>query len=115
MWATIVFVPVYFLPLYFQLVKANTAIWAGVRILPYVVFRSVIDIISGLLVGKTGYFVAWHIFAGIFCISGAACLFMANIYGYDILLALGSGSTTQLTFAVASLKVTPADVGRSTG
>lgn len=120
--ATNVFVPVYFLPLYFQFVKADTAIWAGVHMLPYVVFQSVIGTISGLVVGKTGCYVPWYIFAGIFRISGAACLYtineftdLANIYGYEILLGLGSGAATQLTFAVASLKVAPADIGRSTG
>lgn len=120
--ATNVFVPVYFLPLYFQFVKADTAIWAGVRMLPYVVFQSVIGIVSGLVTGKTGYYVPWYIFAGVFCISGAACLYtvneftdLANIYGYEILLGLGSGAATQLTFAVASMKVVPTDIGRSTG
>lgn len=120
--ATNVFVPVYFLPLYFQFVKADSAILAGVRMLPYVAFQSAIGILSGLVVGKTGYYVPWYIFAGIFCIAGAACLYtadqftaLANVYGYEILLGLGSGAATQLTFAVASLKVAPADVGRSTG
>lgn len=122
--ATNVFVPVYFLPLYFQFVKADSAIMAGVRMLPYVAFQSVIGIISGLAVGRNGYFVPWYIFAGALCISGAACFYtvdqntsLANIYGYEVLLGLGSGAATQLTFAVASIKVGPGpgDVGRSTG
>jgi hypothetical protein len=121
--ATCVFVPVYFLPLYFQFVKADSPILAGVRILPYVVFQSVIAIVSGWAVGKTGYYVPWFIFAGVLCIPGAALLYtanqytpLANIYGYQVLLGLGSGAATQLTFAVASIKVnTPLDIGRSTG
>lgn len=121
--ATCVFVPVYFLPLYFQFVKADTPILAGVRILPYVVLQSAIAITAGWAVGKTGYHVPWFIFAGVLCISGSALLYtvnqhtpLANIYGYQVLLGLGSGAATQLTFAVASLKVkTALDVGRSTG
>ncbi|KAL2201529.1 major facilitator superfamily domain-containing protein [Corynascus similis CBS 632.67] len=121
--ATCVFVPVYFLPLYFQFVKADNPILAGVRILPYVVFQSVIAIVSGWAVGKTGYYVPWFIFAGVLCIPGAALLYtvnqytaLANVYGYQVLLGLGSGAATQLTFAVASIKVkTPLDIGRSTG
>ncbi|ROW10893.1 hypothetical protein VPNG_05315 [Cytospora leucostoma] len=120
--ATCVFVPVYFLPLYFQFVKANSPIIAGVRMIPYVAFQSVIGIISGWVVGRTGYYVPWYIFAGVLCVSGSACLYtvnqytsLANVYGYEILLGLGSGAATQLTFAVASMKVAPADIGRSTG
>lgn len=71
---------------------------------------------------STVYYVPPYIFAGVFCISGAACLHtvdeftnLANIYGYEILLGLGSGAATQLTFSVASMKVVPADIGRSTG
>lgn len=120
--ATCVFVPVYFLPLYFQFVKTDSPILAGVRMLPYVAFQSAIGILSGLVVGKTGYFVPWYIFAGVLCIAGSALLYtvdqytpLARIYGYEILLGLGSGAATQLTFAVASIKVAPGDVGRSTG
>ncbi|KAK3936554.1 putative MFS drug efflux [Diplogelasinospora grovesii] len=120
--ATCVFVPVYFLPLYFQFVKADSPILAGVRMLPYVAFQTVISILSGWLVGKTGYYVPWYIFAGALCIPGSALLYtvnqytpLANVYGYEILLGLGSGAATQLTFAIASIKVAPEDIGRSTG
>ncbi|KAI1821330.1 major facilitator superfamily-domain-containing protein [Xylaria intraflava] len=120
--ATCVFVPVYFLPLYFQFVRSDSPILAGVRMLPFVAFQTAIGIISGFVVGKTGQYVPWYIFAGALCIPGAALLYtvnestpLANIYGYEILIGLGSGAATQLTFAVASLKVAPEDIGRSTG
>lgn len=120
--ATCVFVPVYFLPLYFQFVKADTAIIAGVRMLPFVAFQTVVAILSGWLVGKTGYYVPWYILAGVLCIPGGALLYtvnqytpLANVYGYEILLGLGSGASTQLSFSVASIMVAPADIPRSTG
>jgi hypothetical protein len=120
--ATCVFVPVYFLPLYFQFVQADSAIIAGVRMLPFVASQTVIAILSGWLVGKTGYYVPWYIFAGVLCVPGAALLYtvnqytpLANVYGYQILLGLGSGASTQLSFAVASIKVAPADIPHSTG
>jgi len=119
--ATCVFVPVYFLPLYFQFVKADDPILAGVRILPYVSFQSVIAILSGYVVGRTGYYVPWFLLAGALSVSGAALLYtinqftpLASVYGYQILLGLGSGAATQLAFAVASIKVKPEDIGRST-
>ena len=120
--ATCVFVPTYFLPLYFQFVKADSAITAGVRMLPFVATQSVIAILSGWLVGKTGYYVPWYIFSGVLCIAGAAALYtvgegtaLANVYGYQALIGLGSGASTQLSFAVASIKVPPAEIPRSTG
>lgn len=120
--ATCVFVPVYFLPLYFQFVKADTAITAGVRMLPFVVFQTVIAILAGFVVGKTGYYVPVYIFAGALCIPGAAMLYTVDqytalgvIYGAQVLLGLGSGASTQLSFAVASIKVAPVDIPRSTG
>jgi len=120
--ATCVFVPVYFLPLFFQFVKADTPIMAGVRMLPFVAFQTASGVLSGFVVGKTGYFVPWYILAGATCLPGAALLYtvtqytpLANIYGYQILIGLGSGAATQLTFAVASIKVSPADIGHSTG
>ncbi|AEO71468.1 uncharacterized protein THITE_124439 [Thermothielavioides terrestris NRRL 8126] len=120
--ATCVFVPVYFLPLYFQFVKADSPMLAGVRMLPYVALQPAVGIVLGLVVGKTGYFVPWYIFAGALCVAGSALLYtvdqhtpLAAIYGYEVLLGLGSGAATQLTFAVASIKVAPHDVGRSTG
>jgi len=120
--ATCVFVPVYFLPLYFQFVKTDTAIIAGVRMLPLVFSQSLVAVLSGWLVGKTGYYVPVYIFAGTFCVAGAALLYtvdqytpLANVYGYQVLLGLGSGASTQLSFAVASMKVAPVDIPRSTG
>ncbi|KAL8943096.1 MAG: hypothetical protein Q9216_001296 [Gyalolechia sp. 2 TL-2023] len=120
--ATCVFVPVYFLPLYFQFVKADTATIAGLRMLPLVFSQSLVAVFSGWLVGKTGYYVPVYIFAGTFCVAGAALLYtvnqytsLANVYGYQVLMGLGSGASTQLSFAVASMKVAPADVPRSTG
>jgi hypothetical protein len=56
------------------------------------------------------------------CIPGAALLYtvnqstpLANVYGYEILIGLGSGASTQLNFAVASIMVPPADIPHSTG
>ncbi|KAI9705762.1 MAG: hypothetical protein M1820_005010 [Bogoriella megaspora] len=117
-----VFVPVYFLPLYFQFVKADTAIAAGVRMLPLVACQTVVAVLAGLLVSKTGYYVPWFIFTGVLCIAGAALLYtvnqytsLANIYGYEIMLGLGSGASSQLSFSVASIKVSQTDIQRSLG
>ena len=120
--ATCVFVPVYFLPLYFQFVKGDSPIIAGVRMLPLVFSQSLVAVFSGWLVGRSGYYVPIYIFAGIFCVAGAAPLYtvsqntsLANVYGYQVLIGLGSGASTQLSFAVASMKVAPVDIPRSTG
>nr|POE77914.1 efflux pump patc [Quercus suber] len=120
--ATCVFVPIYFLPLYFQFVQHVDAIIAGVRLLPFVAFQVVTTIASGYIIGKTGYYVPWYIAAGVLCIPGAALLYtvtqdtsLAKIYGYEILLATGAGATVQASFPVAQIKVKPGDIPRAVG
>lgn len=64
-----VFCHVYFLPLYFQFVKADSLILAGVRMLPYISPKSAIAILSGWFVGWTGYYTLRSIIAGAICIT----------------------------------------------
>ncbi|OIW32325.1 hypothetical protein CONLIGDRAFT_266518 [Coniochaeta ligniaria NRRL 30616] len=56
---TRVFVPIYFLPLYFQFIKTDSPIVVGVRMLSYAPFQSIIAILSSWLIGKTGCYVTW--------------------------------------------------------
>ncbi|EED21390.1 conserved hypothetical protein [Talaromyces stipitatus ATCC 10500] len=50
--ATCVLVPVYFLHLYFQFVRANSAILAAILMLPFMAFHTAIAILSGWLVAE---------------------------------------------------------------
>jgi hypothetical protein len=50
-----IFVPLYYIPNYFQFVHGDSAIKAAVRLLPFVIVLVVTNIFSGLLLPKIGY------------------------------------------------------------
>jgi len=108
------FTPIYFIPLFFQFVHSDSALEAGVRLLPFVVFLVVMCVANGAIMSATGYYFPWYIIAGVFNIAGAALMYTVNehsstasIYGYSILLGIGSGAFIQASFAVAQAKVEP--------
>ena len=49
------FVPLYYIPNYFQFVHNDTAIMAAVRLLPFVIILVTTNIVSGILLPKIGY------------------------------------------------------------
>lgn len=112
--ATGVFVPIYFIPLFFSFVQGVTALESGVRLLPYVVPMVVICVANGYSTSYFGYYSPWFIFGAAFTLIGSALLYTidsstsnARVYAYSALGGLGSGAYIQATFAVAQLKAPP--------
>lgn len=112
---TVVYVPMYFIPLYFQFVQGDSALHAAVRLLPFV-FANVFGIIfNGAVMGKMGYYMPWYLIGGVLSVAGGTLLTAtvgvdtspSAIYGYSVLCGLGSGLFVQASFAVAQLKVVP--------
>ncbi len=119
---TTLFVPLYFVPLFFQFVRGDSALMAGVRLLPYVVFLVVAAVLNGALMSKYGVYMPWYLGGGVFSLIGAALLYTieidasaARIYGYSILLAIGGGAFVQASFSVAQAKVQPAEIPLAVG
>ncbi|MCJ1284971.1 hypothetical protein MMC26_004308 [Xylographa opegraphella] len=115
--AVTVFVPVYFIPLYFQFVRTDNALEAGVRLLPFVAFSVTMAMVNGAVMGKKPYYMPWYVFAGVFSVVGSALLLTvdentstAKIYGYSILLGIGSGSFIQLSYTVIQSKVEKVEI-----
>ena len=112
--ATSTYIPVYFLPLYFQLVRGDSALTAGVRLLPLVCFLIASILIAGQVVSRTGHWEPWFFGGSALALIGAALLYTidehtsnAKLYGYSILTATGIGSYLQLPFAAAQAAVAP--------
>lgn len=106
------YVPIYFIPLYFQFAHDTSALQAGVYLLPYVVFFVAAILSNGLLVSKTGLYMPWYFAGGILTIIGGALLYTialddvpARTYGLSTLLALGGGAFNQTAYSVAQAKV----------
>lgn len=53
--ATNIYVPVYYIPLYFSLTQGDSELMAAVRLLPYICFLAVLNIFSGSLLPRVNY------------------------------------------------------------
>ncbi|KAK4973105.1 hypothetical protein LTR42_006399 [Elasticomyces elasticus] len=107
-----IFIPVYFIPIYFIFVDGDSALMAAVRLLPYITFLAFMNIASGALLPKIGYYWAIFFAGGVFTTIGAATMFTvsvgtakANIYGYSLLLGAGAGLTFQGAYTVGSVRI----------
>ena len=120
--STSIFIPIYFLPLFFQFVQNSSAISAGVHLLPFVVLLVIFCVANGAIMGATGYYQPWFLGGGIFTVIGSALLYTVNetssssrVYGYSVLLAIGGGSFVQAAFSVAQAKVGPVKIPEAIG
>ncbi|KAI9747457.1 MAG: hypothetical protein M1835_002104 [Candelina submexicana] len=111
---TAVFITVYFIPLYFQFVRGDSALKAGVRLLPLICLMVLFCIVNGGVMSKSGYYMPWYLFGGVFTVIGGALMYTVDefsstsrIYGYIVLIGIGSGSFVQASFSVAQSKVEP--------
>jgi MFS family permease len=112
------FVVVYFIPIYFQFVHNDSAIQAAVRLLPYIIILVTVNVFAGFMLSKIRYYMPVYLIAGILVTIGGTLLQHyldpstpeANIYGFTVLSAFGTGLTIQLGYAVATLTVKPQDI-----
>lgn len=116
------FVPIYFVPTFFQFTRSDTALEAGVRLLPLVAVMVVIIILNGRLLTYFGYYTPWFTLGGLIAMAGAALMYTVNtdtsvsrIYGYTVLLGAGVGMWLQAPFSVAQAVVAPEDIPAAVG
>ncbi|KAL8961058.1 MAG: hypothetical protein Q9193_002329 [Seirophora villosa] len=64
------YVPLYYIPLYFQFTRGNAALEAAVRLLPLVFLFSSAVIVNGALMSKYGYYQPWYAVGSMFLIVG---------------------------------------------
>jgi hypothetical protein len=110
------FLPIYYLPVYFQFSRGDDALGAAIRLLPLITILSATIIANGYLMSKLGYYQPWYI-------GGAALALVGNvlasridnhtsvsaIYGYEVLIALGSGAFIQAGYATIQTVVSVDD------
>ena len=109
---TALFVPVYMIPLFFQFTRSDDALDAGVRLLPFIVLVIVTVVINGALMAKLGYYMPWYLVGGILVVIGSALMYtvdqdssVARVYGYTVLMGIGTGMFGQAGFSVAQAVV----------
>ncbi|KAJ5191896.1 uncharacterized protein N7498_010881 [Penicillium cinerascens] len=112
--STCVFIPTYYIPLYFQFVRGDSALTAGVRLLPFICLMVVFGFANGGLMSKFGYYMPWYLTGGILTTIGGALMSIidenspnSRVYGYSALIGIGAGMFIQASFSVAQAKVSP--------
>jgi MFS family permease len=116
------FVPIYMIPLFFQLTRGDSALKAGIRLLPFIVFLVVFTFMNGGLMAKLGYYMPWFLVGDIFVVIGSALMFIvdqdtstAKIYGFSIILGSGVGMFFQAAFSVTPAVLKPENIGSAIG
>ncbi|RYP61547.1 hypothetical protein DL769_007647 [Monosporascus sp. CRB-8-3] len=112
------YVATFYIPLYFQFVNNDTPLMAAVRLLPFLLLTIVFNLGAGFALSKFQYYMPFYLFSGVLNTLSGALYYVylkpststATLYGFSIIIAVGTGTTLQLGYAVAALKVKAADV-----
>ncbi|KFX94971.1 hypothetical protein V490_04060 [Pseudogymnoascus sp. VKM F-3557] len=110
------FLPVYYIPVYFQFSRGDNALEAAVRLLPLIILLSATIMAQGFFMSKLGYYQPWYLVGGALLLAGDVLLSridentsVAKIYGYEILVAVGAGSFIQAGYATIQTVVPASD------
>lgn len=118
----LIFLPIYFLPLYFQYVHGVSPLAAGVKMVPFIVTMVFFVFVNGGFMSKTGIYWPWYMGGSALALIGSALLYTidintsdSKIYGYTVLAGIGTGCFVQASFAVGQAMVKPSEVQWATG
>ncbi|GKZ19209.1 hypothetical protein AbraIFM66951_008043 [Aspergillus brasiliensis] len=111
---TLIFLPVYMCPLFFQFTRGDSALESGVRLLPFIILMIVAVIGNGAILSAHGLYMPWFLAGGILCLIGSALMYtvglttsVAHIYGYTVLIGFGVGLFSQASFSIAQAVAEP--------
>jgi len=120
--STNLFIPIYYIPLFFQFTHGDTALHAAVRLLPFILIGVFSTMLSGGLMSKFGYYMPFYVISGVTSVIGGALMHTVKadtkpgtVYGYSILVAIGAGAALQAAYSVAAAKVEPRHVPAAIG
>lgn len=110
-----ILVHTYYLPMWFQGVKGDSAIHSGVNMIPYVVANAIFSLLAGIFVSKNGYFTAPAIIGMVIGTVGSGLISTigpdtssSKWIGYEILASAGIGMAIQQGFTAVQI-VLPLD------
>ncbi|KAH7418691.1 major facilitator superfamily domain-containing protein [Cadophora sp. MPI-SDFR-AT-0126] len=119
---TAIFVPIYMIPIFFQFTRSDTALEAGVRLLPFIVLMIFAVIGNGAILSTYGYYMPWYTLGGILCVTGGALMYTVNtgtsvarVYIYSSIIGFGDGLFAQVSFSVAQAIVDPQLIASAVG
>jgi MFS family permease len=116
------FVPTYMILLFFQFTRTDGPLDAGVRLFPLISILIVFISINGALVSKLGYYMPLYLVGGCFVVIGSALMYTidqddseSRVYGYTVLIGVGTGLFSQTGYAIAQAAVDRANVAPAIG
>jgi hypothetical protein len=117
-----VFIPIYYIPLFFQFSRGESPIEAAVRLLPFVFMVAIFSIINGVFMSKWGYYMPWFLAGALLGVAGGALMYTVEstttteaIYGYSVILGIGGGCFLMSAFGCVSVFVGPKDIFNAIG
>lgn len=117
-----VYIPIYYIPLFFQFARGETPVQAAVRLLPFVFMIVAFSVLNGLLMSKLGYYMPWFLAGGVLGLIGGALMYTVNsdttnsaLYGYSVILGIGGGCFLMSAFGCVSAVVDVSDVFNAIG
>ncbi|KAF4990931.1 hypothetical protein FGRMN_8169 [Fusarium graminum] len=112
----------YYVPLYFQFIKGDGALEAGVRLLPLIMFMVALSMLNGFLMPKYGLIPVWYIAGSTLALIGSALMYTVDektsngkVYGYNILVGAGTGCYIVAGFAIVQSLVPSHDIANAVG
>jgi len=115
-------VTLYYVPLFFQFTRNDSALQAAVRLLPFIVVFIFSVMLAGGLLPVVGRYNIFYIIGGALALTGAALMFtitastsVSRVYGYEVLIGAGTGLSFQNAYAVAAAKVPENDRSNAIG
>ncbi|KAJ7775383.1 transporter [Mycena metata] len=113
----------YYLPILYQAARNSSATHSGIDILPFMLGLIITTIITGQVVGKSGYYYPFLLVGAAFIIIGSALLYTINtttttakLIGFQILVGVGTGMGLQNTIVATQTEfmATPFLIGQAT-
>lgn len=112
------FIGTFYIPIYFQFINNDSPLMAAVRLLPFLILTIVFNQLAGWALSKIDFYMVFFLTSGVLLTLSGSLFYVyltpsasvSTIYGLSVIMAVGTGLTMQLGYAVASLKVKPVDI-----
>ncbi|PSN59368.1 putative efflux pump antibiotic resistance protein [Corynespora cassiicola Philippines] len=111
--STALFLPIYYIPLFYQLVHGEGGIQAAVRLIPFMIIAVAACLVQGAVMPRIGYSTPWFFAASVFSVVAGALFYGAididtptsHVYGFSVLLGLGAGLSQTVAYSRAAGEV----------
>lgn len=110
----------YYIPLFFQFTRGDSALKAAVRLLPFIFMTVFFSIVNGTFMPKFGYYMPWYVIGSALVLIGSGLMYTVDastspsrVYGFTVVLGIGAGCYLQAGYAVVQMLVSPEEVGNA--